>query len=147
MLSKFGFVDLRLLESYFKLNTDFRPVGNKPVGISTGIKTEYNKDKKSLRVILSVTSDDKNQPFTFKVVMMGTFNFRKMPPQKDIEKIVYINCSSIIFPYVRETIADITRRAGVPDFHLDPINFVAIYEQKILPSLKKIDAREKGRKR
>ncbi|MDP3298216.1 MAG: protein-export chaperone SecB [Thermodesulfovibrionia bacterium] len=35
-----------------------------------------------------------------------------------------------MFPYVRETIADLTRRAGFPPLHLNPINFIQLAEKQ-----------------
>jgi len=37
----------------------------------------------------------------------------------------------VLFPYVRETIADATLRAGYPPVHLQPINFEALYAQQV----------------
>ena len=42
-----------------------------------------------------------------------------------------IHCPTVLFPYVRETIADATQRAGYPPVHLHPINFEALYAQQI----------------
>jgi preprotein translocase subunit SecB len=36
----------------------------------------------------------------------------------------------VLFPYVRETIADAVARAGFPPVHLAPINFEALYAQQ-----------------
>jgi len=43
-------------------------------------------------------------------------------------RIVHINCASIIFPFIRESVADLTRRSGLTPLILDPVNFVALYE-------------------
>jgi hypothetical protein len=37
----------------------------------------------------------------------------------------------VLFPYVRETIADAVTRAGFPPVHLDPINFEVLYQQQL----------------
>jgi preprotein translocase subunit SecB len=37
----------------------------------------------------------------------------------------------IISPYIRETIADLTRSAGFPPLHLNPINFVELAKQTV----------------
>ena len=66
--------------------------------------------------------------------MKRAFKFSKLPPKRDLEKIVHVNCAAIIFPYVRETIADLTRRASILPFHMEPINFVALYEDRLAES-------------
>jgi preprotein translocase subunit SecB len=143
-MDKFSFESLRLIESHFKLNTNFKPAKNEPIDISCQINVSHMKQDKTVNVTVSVDSPNKSQPFIFDVAVMGTFRFSKLPKKGELEKIVHINCASIIFPYVRETIADLTRRASIAPFHLEPINFVALYdEQRTEPFLnKKRTARE-----
>jgi preprotein translocase subunit SecB len=137
-MDKFSFGNLRLIESHFKLNTDFRHAKNESVEISCQINISHKKEDKTINVTVSVASADKNQPFNFEAALVGTFKFSKLPPKRDLEKIVHVNCAAIIFPYVRETIADLTRRANIPPFHMEPINFVALYENQMpQPSLSK----------
>ena len=130
-MDKFSFESLGLLESHFKLNTNFKPEKNKPVEISCQINISHRKQDKTINVTVSVDSSDKDQPFNFDVAFMGSFKFSKVPQKRELEKIVHINCAAIIFPYVRETIADLTRRANIPPFHMAPINFVALYEDHL----------------
>ena len=42
-----------------------------------------------------------------------------------------IHCPNILFPYIREAIADAVSRAGFPPVHLDPINFEVLYQQQL----------------
>ena len=128
MEAKFSFESLRLLESHFKLNTDFKPKRKQPIEISTEISISYKEKNRTVKVAISVISVNKKQPFILDTTVMGTFNFLKIPAKKDLDKIVRVNCAAIMFPYVREIIADLTRRADIPPFHMDPINFVALYE-------------------
>ena len=130
MEAKFSFESLRLLESHFKLNTDFKPKRKQPIEISTEINISHKEQNKTVKVTISVISVNKKQPFILDTTVMGTFNFLKIPTKKDLDKIVHVNCAAIIFPYVREIIADLTMRADIPPFHMDPINFVALYEDR-----------------
>jgi preprotein translocase subunit SecB len=126
---KFSLDDLRLLESHFKLNSDFETKNSEPVEISSDIGISYKRDNKIVKVIVSVNSHGEKQPFVFDTKIGGTFVFSKLPNKEQLDKIVHINCAAIIFPYVREAIADLTRRAGLPPFHLGPLNFVALYDK------------------
>lgn len=130
-MDKFSFENLRLIESHFKLNTDFRHAKNELVEISCQISISHKKEDKTINVTVSVASPGKNQPFNFEVALTGGFKFTKLPPKKELEKIIHVNCAAIIFPYVRETIADLTRRANIPPFHMLPMNFVTLYEDQI----------------
>jgi len=126
---KFKIAAVKQIESHFALNPDFKPEKNKPIEINYSVNISFEKKDKMVSVIVSVLSDNKNQPFTFNIATMGLFNFQKLPKKAELERVAHINCASIIFPYVREYIADLIRRAGIPPFHLDPVNFIAMYEE------------------
>lgn len=127
---KFKIAAVKQIESHFALNPNFKPEKDKPIEINYGVNISFEKKDKMLSVIVSVLSDNKSQPFTFNIATMGLFNFQKLPKKAELERLAHINCASIIFPYVREYIADLTRRADIPPFHLDPMNFIAIYEEQ-----------------
>lgn len=127
---KFKIVGIKQLESHFAHNPDFKPEKDKPIEIGYGINITFAKRDKMINVIVSIISDKKTQPFTFNIATAGLFNFNKLPQKQELEKVAHINCASIIFPYIRESLADLTRRAGLPPFHIDPVNFVNIYEEQ-----------------
>ena len=52
-------------------------------------------------------------------------------PQEDIEPIVAVACPNILFPYAREAVSDAVIRAGFPPVLLAPVNFEAIYRQRL----------------
>jgi preprotein translocase subunit SecB len=56
----------------------------------------------------------------------GIFQIRNVP-ESDLEPILGIACPNILFPYARETVADLVARAGFPPIHLAPVNFEAMY--------------------
>ena len=56
----------------------------------------------------------------------GIFQIRNIP-ESDLEPILGIACANILFPYARETVADLVARAGFPAIHLAPVNFEAMY--------------------
>jgi preprotein translocase subunit SecB len=53
-----------------------------------------------------------------------------VPPDR-LQPVIAIHCPTVLFPYVRETIAAATTRAGYPPVHLAPINFEALYAQQM----------------
>lgn len=67
-----------------------------------------------------------NIPFFIKIIYAGLFKFSDDFTKENIESFIRVNCPAIIFPYLRETVADVTRRAGFPPLHLPPVNFVKI---------------------
>lgn len=128
---KFSIQQIKLLASHFELNPSFIVKDGQTIEILTNISVEYSKQKgKIVAVKLSVTSDGKEQPFTFSTVFVGLFSFSKMPEKQNLDRIANVNCAAILLPYVRESIADLTRRAGIPPYHMNPVNFVAGYKSR-----------------
>ena len=52
-------------------------------------------------------------------------------PEAEMGPVLGIVCPNILFPYARETISDLINRAGFPPVLLAPINFDAIYQQRL----------------
>jgi preprotein translocase subunit SecB len=52
-------------------------------------------------------------------------------PAADMDPVLGIACPNILFPYARETVASIINRAGFPAVNLAPVNFEAIYAQRL----------------
>jgi len=68
--------------------------------------------------------------FLVEAAQAGVFHINGVP-LADIQPILGIHCPSVLFPYLRETIADAVTRAGFPPVHLDPINFELLYQQQL----------------
>lgn len=60
----------------------------------------------------------------------GIFQIRNLPTS-DMDPILSIACPNILFPYLRETVSDLVIRAGFPPVLLAPVNFEAIYQQRL----------------
>ena len=56
----------------------------------------------------------------------GLFRVQSMPEQA-LEPFLLINCPTLLFPFLRRVVADITREGGFPPLMLDPIDFSALY--------------------
>ena len=67
--------------------------------------------------------------FLVEVSQAGIFVARNIPAQ-ELEQVLGIACPNILFPYVREVIADTGVRAGFPPVILSPVNFEAIYQSQ-----------------
>lgn len=130
MEHKFRIDVIRLIEAHFALNQKYKWVKNEPIEFQQIIAIENKHVDNILNVVVRFFSDSENQPFRFSVAWEGKFVFDAMPSQEKLERIAHINCASIIFPYVRESIADLTRRASITPLNLPPFNFVALYEEK-----------------
>ncbi|MGL4605817.1 MAG: protein-export chaperone SecB, partial [Iodobacter sp.] len=67
--------------------------------------------------------------FLVEVTQNGLFNIENVP-EGEMDPLLGIGCPSILFPYLREAVSDLTTRAGFPPLMLQPINFEAIYMQQ-----------------
>lgn len=141
---KISFEDFRILSLSFSVNQKFEFKGQAiEINPQIAIAKDYNSDKKTLIVRLRVSLITGDVPFFFDLESVGSFSFDVSPDEQTIERTALINCPAIMFPYVRETIADLTRRAGFAPLHLQPINFVKFAErqstipQKAIPEKKR----------
>jgi preprotein translocase subunit SecB len=82
-----------------------------------------------LTITVTAKSGDKTL-FLVEAAQAGIFTIKGVPPDR-LQPVMAIHCPTVLFPYVRETIADATQRAGYPPVHLHPINFEALYAQQV----------------
>lgn len=88
----------------------------------------------TFEVALTVTVNAKLEEkafFLVEVVKAGIFQIRNVPEQ-DMEPILAVACPNILFPYARENISDAINRAGFPPVNLAPVNFEALYQQRLM---------------
>jgi len=84
-------------------------------------------------VVLTVTVTAKageKTLFLVEVAQAGVFQIRNLP-ESDLEPFLATACPNILYPYARETVSDVVGRAGFPAVYLAPINFEAIYLQRL----------------
>ena len=71
-----------------------------------------------------------NVMFNFELVFAGVFRIQNVP-QDSMQPLVLIECPRLLFPFAREIIATAVRNGGFPPLMLDPIDFVALYHQRM----------------
>lgn len=68
--------------------------------------------------------------FRFELEFAGVFRIRNVP-QESLNAVVLIECPRLLFPFAREIVATAVRNGGFPPLLLDPVDFVALYRQKM----------------
>jgi len=68
--------------------------------------------------------------FLVEATQAGIFQIRNVQ-KSDLDHILGIVCPNVLFPYARETISDTINRAGFPPVLLAPVNFEALYQQRV----------------
>jgi len=82
-----------------------------------------------LTVTLTAKAGDKTL-FLVEAAQAGIFQIRNLP-EADTEPLLSTACPNILFPYVREVVSDVISRAGFPPVYLAPVNFEAMYLQRL----------------
>ncbi len=68
--------------------------------------------------------------FSFDLAYAGVFRIQNIP-QENVHPLVMIECPRLLFPFAREIVASAVRNGGFPPLLIDPIDFVALYRQKM----------------
>jgi preprotein translocase subunit SecB len=68
--------------------------------------------------------------FAFDLVYAGVFRVQNVP-QENMAPLVMIECPRLLFPFAREIISNSVRNGGFPPLLLDPVDFVALFRQKM----------------
>ena len=84
-------------------------------------------------VILTVTVTAKlgeKTVFLVEVGQAGIFRIMNVP-EDQVEPLIAVACPNILFPFARETVSDAVTRAGFSPIVLQPVNFEAMYMQRM----------------
>jgi preprotein translocase subunit SecB len=128
-LPAFNIQDTRLLSAHFDVNRSFEPGPDVKVEVKITINHTWHQDSKILQVSDIVEVSGNEAPFNLMVEYCGIFLFEgELSDPDDITRIAEINCASILFPFAREAVAEITRRAGIGPMMLQPVNFVELFK-------------------
>lgn len=95
---------------------------------ATGIGDGYFETVLTVTVTAKLGED--KTVFLAEVAQGGIFQIRNVA-DADLEPILGIACPNILFPFARESIADAIGRAGFPPVLLQPVNFEALYQQRV----------------
>jgi preprotein translocase subunit SecB len=68
--------------------------------------------------------------FKFELTYCGIFRAINIP-QEHLGAAVMIECPRLLFPFARQIIADGVRNGGFPPLYIDPIDFAALYQQRL----------------
>jgi preprotein translocase subunit SecB len=75
-------------------------------------------------------TSDTSVIYNIELAYAGLFRLRNVP-QNMLQPVLFVDCPTILFPFVRRVLADVTRDGGFPPLMLDPIDFGRLYAQKL----------------
>jgi preprotein translocase subunit SecB len=68
--------------------------------------------------------------FKFDLDYAGLFRLNNISPG-DAHPVVMIECPRLLFPFARQIVAEAVRSGGFPPLYIDPIDFAALYRQRL----------------
>jgi preprotein translocase subunit SecB len=68
--------------------------------------------------------------FVFELSYAGVFRVTGVPPEH-MGAVVMIECPRLLFPFARQIVADAVRNGGFPPLYIDPVDFAALYQQRL----------------
>jgi len=105
---------------------DWQPI----VGMDLGAHNE-SLGNDVYHVVLSATVNVKKEDktvFIVEVKKAGIFSLKGFG-EEQLDSMLGSYCPSILFPYLRELISELSLRAGFPPLYLSPVNFDAFYAE------------------
>jgi len=97
--------------------------------INLNLATRHtNLGKNTYEVILEATVEAKQEDsvaFLAEVQQAGIFMIRGLD-EEELSKVLATFCPTQIYPYVRESIAELVGKGGFPQLHLQPVSFEAM---------------------
>ena len=71
--------------------------------------------------------------YNVELIYGGLFRLRGVP-QNLLQPVLFVDCPTLLFPFLRRVLADIIRDGGFPPLMLDPIDFGRLYAQNLAQS-------------
>lgn len=68
--------------------------------------------------------------YNAELVYAGLFRLKNIPQQL-LQPVLFVDCPTILFPFVRRVLADVVRDGAFPPLLLDPIDFRRLYAQNM----------------
>lgn len=78
----------------------------------------------------ATAKDGEELLFNAELVYAGVFRITDMP-QEMLQMAVLIECPRMLFPFARQIMADATRNGSFPPLMIDPVDFAALYSQRV----------------
>lgn len=95
-------------------------------------KSRRLENSSSFEVVLSITVTamlGDQTAFLCEAKQAGIFAITGEIPEVQLAHILGAYCPNQLFPYARETVANLVTKGSFPQFHLAPVNFDAIFAQ------------------
>ncbi len=132
---------LNLLAQYVKdlsFESPNSPESLKGPGANPNIEIGINVSPKKVgedtfEVALEFNADAKNDTgyiYKLEVVYAGLFALKSIP-EKLLQPVLFVDCPTLVFPFLRHIVYQMSQEGGFPPLQLDPIDFGGLFREKI----------------
>lgn len=115
-------------------SSEWRPEVNVDLG-SDAKRLSDNTFEVTIQVTVTAKQGDQTA-YLCEVHQAGIFQIRGFD-DPTLRQLVGAYCPNILFPYAREAVSDIVTKGGFPQMLLGPVNFDALYQQKLAEDAKR----------
>ena len=85
-----------------------------------------NQYEIELSVAARANRENGDAMFVVETTYAGVFEIRNVP-RDQLEMVMMVECPRLLFPFMRQIVADATRNGNFPPLMLEPIDFMGIY--------------------
>ena len=99
------------------------------VQITSGLQA-LSPDQHHVVLTVTVTAKlEQDVAFLVEVQQAGVFLMKGVADETERKRALSTECLAILFPFARETVAELVQRGGFPQLLLQPVDFAALYEE------------------
>lgn len=108
---------------------------NEPkVEVNLGLKNSTIEGDGLYEVTISITAKVTHGPeaktlFIIEIEHCGVFTIKNIPAQH-LPAVLAVDCPSMLFPYTRQIISQLTVDGGFVPFLMEPVNFLALFQNQ-----------------
>lgn len=107
--------------------------GNNPK-LQVNVRVDSERQEESVyEVLLNIEANatsDIGVIYNVELVYGALFRLANIP-ENYMHPVLFIDCPTIIFPFARRVVADLTHDGSFPPLLLDPIDFASLYRQNV----------------
>ena len=99
------------------------------VQVTSAMQT-LNPEQHHVMLSITVTAKlEQDVAFLAEVQQAGVFLVKGFADETERKRVLGPECLAILFPFARETVAELVQRGGFPQLLLQPIDFGALYDE------------------
>lgn len=103
---------------------------NITIQVNVNVRQLAETDYEVELVLEGSAMDGATTLFKFDLNYAGVFRVQNIP-ETEIPPVIMIECPRLLFPFGRQIVAEAVRSGGFPPLFIDPIDFHALYRQRV----------------